>query len=79
MGHFVSLPYSRGRSCGYSNKMHYFFVTTATYCKDVYVHIFFPRKVRLWNSLPAKCIPLTYDINDFDSRVNWHLLSLGPF
>ena len=47
--------------------------------KEFYVNSFFPRTARLWNSLFAECFPLTYDLNDFSSRVNRHLSSLGSF
>ena len=47
--------------------------------KDVYVNSFFPRTVRLWNSLPIECFPLTYDLNGFKSRINRHLLTAGSF
>ena len=30
---------------------------------------FFPHTARLWNSLPIKCFPLTYDLNGFKSRI----------
>ena len=32
---------------------------------DVYVNSFVPRIARLGNSLPAKCLPLTDDLNGF--------------
>ena len=32
--------------------------------------------VRLWNSLPAECFPLTYDLNCLKYRVNRQILSL---
>ena len=49
------------------------------YYREVYVNSFFPCTARLWNSLPAEYFPLTYDLNDFKSKVNRHLLSLGSF
>ena len=33
----------------------------------------------LWNSLPIKCFPLTYDLNGFKSRINRHLLTVAFF
>ena len=45
--------------------------------KDVYVNSVFPRTARLCDSLPIECIPLTYDLNGFKSRINRHLLSVG--
>ena len=73
------LPHSQGRSTRYSNRLHDFSVTIPRCYKDVYVNSFFPRTPRLWNPLPADCFPLTYDLNDFKSRVNRHLFSLGSF
>ena len=43
------------------------------------VNSFFPRTVRLWNSLPAECYPLTYDLNGIKSRVSRGLFSMGSF
>ena len=34
---------------------------------------FLSRAARLWNSLPTKRFPLTYDLNGFRSKVNRHL------
>ena len=53
----------RGRSIHYCNRLHNFSVTIPRCYKDVYVNSFFPDKVRLWNSLPIECFPLTYDLN----------------
>ena len=75
----VPLPYSRGRSTRYSDRLHDFSVTIPRYYKDVYVNSFFPRTVRLWNSLPIECFPLTYDLSGFKSRIYRHLLTLGSF
>ena len=47
--------------------------------KDVCVNSFFPRTARLWNFLPIECVPLTYDLNGFKSRINRHLLTVGSF
>ena len=44
--------------------------------KDVYVNFFFPRRSRLWISLPIECFPLTYDLNGVESRINRHLLTV---
>ena len=33
----------------------------------------------LWNFLPIKCFPLTYDLNGFKSRINRHLLIVDSF
>ena len=41
------LPYSRGRSTRYSDRLHDFSVTIPRCYKDVYVNSFFPRAARL--------------------------------
>ena len=61
----VPLPFSRGRSFHYSDRLHDFSVTIPRCCKDVYVNSFFSRTARLWNSLPIECFPLTYTLNGF--------------
>ena len=43
------------------------------------VNSFFPRTAKLWNSLPMECLPLTYDLSGFKSRINRHLLTVGSF
>ena len=73
----VPLPFSRGRSTHYSDRLHDFSVTIPRCYKDVYVNIFFPRTAGPWNDLPIECFPLTYDLNGFKSRINRHLLTLG--
>ena len=40
---------------------------------------FFTPRARLWNSLPTECFPLSYNLHDFKSRINRHLLSVGSF
>ena len=32
-----------------------------------------------WNSLPIECFPLTYDLHDFKSRINRHVLTVCSF
>ena len=59
----VPLPFSRGRSTGYSDTLHDFSVTIPRCYKDVYVNSFFPRTARLGNSLPIECFPLSYNLN----------------
>ena len=73
------VPYSRGRSTRYSDRLHDFSVTIPRCYKDVYDNSFFPRTARLWNSLPKECFPLTYDLSGFKSRINRHLLTVGSF
>ena len=72
----VPLPFSRGRSTRYSDKLHDFSVTIPRCYKDVYVNIFFPYTARLWNSPPIGCFPWTYDLSGFKSRINRHLFSV---
>ena len=75
----VPLPYSRGRSTRYSDRLHDFSITIPRCYKDVYVNSFFPRTARLWKSLPIECFSLTYDLSSFKSRINRHLLTVGSF
>ena len=75
----VPLPFSRGRSTRYSDKLHDFSVTIARYYKDVYANSFFLRTAKLWNSLPIECFPLTYDLSGFKSRIDRHILTVGSF
>ena len=66
----IPLFYSRGRSTRCFDRLHDFSVNIPRCYKDVYVNSFFPWPTRLWNSLPIKCFPLTYDINGFKSSFN---------
>ena len=75
----VPLPFSRGRSTRYSDRLHDFSVTIPRCYKDVYVNSFFPRTAKLWNSLLIECFPLTYDLSGLKSRINRHLLTVGSF
>ena len=79
LAQLVPLPYSRGRSTRYSDRLHDFSVTIPRCYKDVYVNSFFPRTARLWNSLPIECFPLTYDLSGFNSRINRYLLTVGSY
>ena len=79
LAQLVPLPYSRGRSTRYSDRLHGFSVTIPRCYKDVYVNSFFPRTTRLWNSLPIECFPLTYDLSGFKSRINKYLLTVVSF
>ena len=79
LARFVPLPYCRWRSTRYSDRLHDFSVTIPRCYKDIYVNSFFPRTVRLWNSLPIECFPLTYNLNGFKSRIDRHLLTVGFF
>ena len=77
LAQLVPLPFSRDRSTRYSDRLHDFSVTIPRRYKDVYVNSFFPRTVRLCNSLPIECSPLTYDLSGFKSRIHKHLLTVG--
>ena len=77
LAQLVPLPFSRGRSTRYSDRLHDFSVTIPRCYKSVYFNSFFPHTARLWNSLPIECFPLTYNLNDFKSRINVHLLTVG--
>ena len=79
LAELVPLPYSRGRSTRYSDRLHDFSVTITRCYKDVYVNSFFPRTARLWNSLPVECFSLTYDLSGFKSRINRCLLTVSSF
>ena len=79
LAELVPLPYSRGRSTRYSDRLHDFSVTIPRCNKDVYVNSFFSRTARLWNSLPMECFPLTYDLSGFKPRINRYLLTVGFF
>ena len=56
LAQLVPLPFSRGRSTRYSDRLHDFSVTIPRCYKDVYVNSFFPRTARLWNSLPIRTL-----------------------
>ena len=75
----VPLPYCRGRSARYFDRLHGFSVTIPRCYKDVYVNSFFPCTARLWNSLRIECFPLAYDLNGFKSRINRHPSTVGSF
>ena len=79
LAQLVPLPYSRGRSTRYSDRLHDFSATIPRCCKDVCVNSFFPRTARLWNSLRIECFPLTYNLSGFKSRINRYLLTVGSF
>ena len=74
LAQLVLLPFSRGRSTRYSDRLHDFSVPIPRCYKDVYINSFFPL-----DSLPIECFPLTYKLNGFKSRINRHLLTVGSF
>ena len=77
LAQMVPLPYSRGRSTRYSDRLHDFSVTIPRCYKDVFVDSFFPCAARLCNSLPIECFLLTYDLSGFKSTMNRYLLTVG--
>ena len=79
LAELVPRLYSWGSSTHYSDRFHDFSVAIPRCYKDVYVNSFFPHTTRLWNLLAIKCFPLTYDLSDFKSRINRHLLTVGSF
>ena len=79
LAQLVPLPFSRGRSTRYSDRLQDFSVTIPRCYKDVYVNSFFPHTAKLWNSLPIECFRLTYDLSGFRFRINRHLLTVGSF
>ena len=79
LAQLVPLSYSQGRSTRYSDILPGFSVTIPRCYKYVHVNSLFPGTARLWNSLPIECLPLTYDLSGFKSRINRHLLTVGYF
>ena len=67
LAQLVPLPFSRGRSTRYSDRLHYFSVTIPRCYRDVYVNSFFRRTARLWNSQPIECFPLTLSLELTDT------------
>ena len=65
LAQLVPLPFSRGRSTRYSDRLHDFSVIIPRCYKDV--NSFFPLTARLYNSLPIECFSLTYNLNGFKS------------
>ena len=79
LAQLVPLPFSRGRSTRYSERLYDFSVTIPRCYKDAYVNNFFPRTAKLWNSQPIECFPLIYDLSCFKSRIDRHLLTVDCF
>ena len=70
LAQLVPLTFSWGRSTRFFNRLHDFSVTIPRRYKDVYVNSLFPSTARIWNSLPIKWFPLTYNLNDFKFKIN---------
>ena len=79
LAELVPLPFSRGRSAHYSDRLHDFSVNIPGCYKDVYVNSFVPGMAKRWNSLPIECFLLTNDLSGFKSRINRHLSTAGSF
>ena len=79
LAELVPLSYSRGRSTRYSDRLCDSSVTIPRCYKDIYIDSFFPCKVRLCNSLPIQCFPLSFDLSGFKSRINRYLLPVVSF
>ena len=75
----VPLPDSWWNSNHYSDRSYPFSVTIPRYYQDVYVNSFFPRTAGLLDSLSIECFPLIFDLSDFKSRINKHLLTVSSF
>ena len=70
------VPYSNGRSTCISNRLHDFYITSHRCYKDVYLK-FISLHNKTLDVFPYRFIPLTYDPNDSNPRVNKLFLSLG--
>ena len=79
LAQLLRLPFPRGRSTCYSDRLDDFSVTIPRCYKDVSVNSFFPRTSTLWNSLPIERFPSIYNLNGFKSGVNRYLLTVGFF
>ena len=79
LAQLVLIPFSRGRSTGYSNRLHDFFITLPRCYKDVYISRFSLHTARLWVSLLMECYSFIYDLNCCKRRINRHLLAVGSF
>ena len=70
LAQLVPIPYFRGRSTRYSDRLHDFSVTITRCYKDVYVNSFFPHTAGLWNSLLIEYFPLTFNLNGFKFEIS---------
>ena len=71
----VPFSFFQGWCTCYSDRLHDFSVTIPRCYKDIYVNSFFPCTAKLLNFLLIECLPLTYDLSGFKSRINRHLLA----
>ena len=75
LAELVPLTFSWGRPTCYSGRLDHFSITMPRCYKVIYITSFLFCTATLWNTLPLECFPLTYDLNDFKSRINRHLSS----
>ena len=61
LAHLVPLPYSRGRSTCYSDRLHNFSVTIPTCYKDVYVNSFFLAQQHISCLLYSFCTSFSFN------------------
>ena len=73
LAQLVPLPFSCGKSNGYSDRLHDSCVTISRCYKDNYFNSFFPCTASLWNSV---CKMLSFGLRS-KSRINRHLLTVG--
>ena len=60
LAELVPLPYSRGRSTRYSDRLHDFLSPFLDVTRMPISTVCFLTTASLWNSLPIECFPLTY-------------------
>ena len=77
----VPLPYSRGRSSRYSDRLHNFTGYHSKMLQGRLCQQFLSqhRQTLFQNSLPIVCFPLTYDLNGLESKINRNLLTIDSF
>ncbi len=63
------------RTTRQSSNAHPYTVQIPISSKKLYESSFFPRTSKLWNLLPARVFPDSYDMDKFKSSVNRHLIS----
>ena len=63
----------------YSVRLRNFSVNIPRCYKDVYINNSFPCTARLWNYLPMKGFPLTYDLSGIKSGINRYLFNCRFF
>ena len=55
LAELVPIPYSRGRTTHYFDRLHDFSITIPRCYKDIFINSFFPRTAKAWNCLPIEC------------------------